>query len=588
MVARPRSPRRRSAAAAAQGADAVSEVMRSRATDALARVQEVEERRPDPSRAPSGRAVDSTLIDLGAGRREERAAQRAGPQRAEVDDAGAPDRARRGAAAPSTRRATTGGRRGIRARPAGRRPAGRAAGPGPRTARRPRAAACAVDRRPRIGRPAALDQRGDELDVVGPGQGQRHPPVGRAHEAGGAPAAHVAAPARARRARPARPAARAVSSSSRPAARPGRRRSAQPRDHEPAGGPSGGPSRPAGQRHRARRRPGAHRAGVVVGHSATMIADADPGGAARVVARRRSAASQPHGPWAEPGTSRPRRGRPRRARRHRRRCLALHGRVAGRGPRPDRAGRARTPPGRRRVRPRAAASVTRPRARSSATVTANPDRIGGVRRRCSAVRRPARSTTGSLAESAVYSALQAGPEFAAWRAAGRSAATTRASGPPVAVRRDGDELHVTLPRPEVRNALDRADAGRAGRGLRLVRADPSITRVHLRGRRPVVLRRRRPRRVRVLPRSGHRPPRPRCSRAPAGRSPRSADRVTAHLHGACFGSGIELPAFAAEVVADRSTVIALPEVVAGPRARAPAARSASRGASAATAPRGSA
>ena len=38
-----------------------------------------------------------------------------------------------------------------------------------------------------------------------------------------------------------------------------------------------------------------------------------------------------------------------------------------------------------------------------------------------------------------------------------------------------------------------------------------------------------------------------------------ADRVTAHLHGACIGSGIELPAFATEVVAEpSSTVIALP------------------------------
>jgi enoyl-CoA hydratase/carnithine racemase len=38
------------------------------------------------------------------------------------------------------------------------------------------------------------------------------------------------------------------------------------------------------------------------------------------------------------------------------------------------------------------------------------------------------------------------------------------------------------------------------------------------------------------------------------------DRVVAHLHGACMGSGIELPAFAGTVLAAPGTVIALPEV----------------------------
>src|SRR5439155_24814131 len=41
------------------------------------------------------------------------------------------------------------------------------------------------------------------------------------------------------------------------------------------------------------------------------------------------------------------------------------------------------------------------------------------------------------------------------------------------------------------------------------------------------------------------------------------DRVTAHLHGACVGSGIELPAFAGRVVAAESTRIALPELSLG-------------------------
>jgi enoyl-CoA hydratase/carnithine racemase len=41
------------------------------------------------------------------------------------------------------------------------------------------------------------------------------------------------------------------------------------------------------------------------------------------------------------------------------------------------------------------------------------------------------------------------------------------------------------------------------------------------------------------------------------------DRVTAYLHGACMGSGIELPAFAHSVVASADTVVRLPELEMG-------------------------
>lgn len=42
-----------------------------------------------------------------------------------------------------------------------------------------------------------------------------------------------------------------------------------------------------------------------------------------------------------------------------------------------------------------------------------------------------------------------------------------------------------------------------------------------------------------------------------------SERVTAHLHGACVGSGIELAVFADRVVAHPSTVISLPELSLG-------------------------
>ena len=54
---------------------------------------------------------------------------------------------------------------------------------------------------------------------------------------------------------------------------------------------------------------------------------------------------------------------------------------------------------------------------------------------------------GLAAESAVYSTLQAGPEFAAWRASRPTAIVPPDAAPPVLVERAGDELLVTLNRP---------------------------------------------------------------------------------------------------------------------------------------------
>jgi len=168
---------------------------------------------------------------------------------------------------------------------------------------------------------------------------------------------------------------------------------------------------------------------------------------------------------------------------------------------------------------------------------------------------------GLLVESATYSALQAGPEFAAWMAGHRR--RERVPEPdPVLLERHGPELTITLNRPAVRNALNIAMRDRLLDALDIPAADPSVTDVHLRGAGAVF-----------------------CSGGdldefgtftdPAaahlirlersiGRSIAAvADRVTAHLHGACAGSGIELPAFASRVIADPSTMISLPEVSLG-------------------------
>ena len=169
---------------------------------------------------------------------------------------------------------------------------------------------------------------------------------------------------------------------------------------------------------------------------------------------------------------------------------------------------------------------------------------------------------GLQLESAVYGTLQAGPEFAAWRATHPVHPPRPEVGPAVAVHRDGDRLELVLNRPSVRNALDARMRDELVAGLAIAAGDPAVAEVRLRGAGPGLLRRRGPRRVRLPPRRRHRAcgahdPQPRPGHG--GRS----DRVVAQLHGACFGSGIELPAFAARVVAAADTVIGLPEVSLG-------------------------
>lgn len=165
---------------------------------------------------------------------------------------------------------------------------------------------------------------------------------------------------------------------------------------------------------------------------------------------------------------------------------------------------------------------------------------------------------GLLVESAVYSTLQAGPEFAAWRAA-HPRRERDGTGPPIALERDGERLDITLTRPHVHNALDAAMRDALVEAFRLVALDPSITDVHLRGAGPSFCA------GGDLDEFGSFPDPAtahlvRLQQSVGRAIDAVAGRVTAHLHGACVGSGIELPAFAGTVLAAPNTSIALPEV----------------------------
>jgi len=167
---------------------------------------------------------------------------------------------------------------------------------------------------------------------------------------------------------------------------------------------------------------------------------------------------------------------------------------------------------------------------------------------------------GLVAESAVYSTLQAGPEFAAWRAAAPvRAPSDRDDAPRVVVTRHDATLVVTLHRPDRLNALDARMRDELLDALSVAGADPALTRIELRGEGRSFCaggdlnefgRRSDPATAHVI----------RLQRSVARVLHELSARTTAYVHGPCAGSGIELAACCGTVVADPDTTMSLPEV----------------------------
>ncbi|WP_329242778.1 enoyl-CoA hydratase/isomerase family protein [Streptomyces sp. NBC_01478] len=163
-----------------------------------------------------------------------------------------------------------------------------------------------------------------------------------------------------------------------------------------------------------------------------------------------------------------------------------------------------------------------------------------------------------ILESLAYSTLQGGTAFRSWLAAAPRR-TPRPAETPVRLDRDGPRLSVTLDRPWVRNAFDAATRDALCEALQVAVADPSISRVGLYGNGPAFCSggdlaefgtSRDPAQAHLV----------RVHRSPGALLHRCAPRVTAYLHGACVGAGIELAAFAGRVVAAPDTAIRLPEI----------------------------
>jgi hypothetical protein len=164
---------------------------------------------------------------------------------------------------------------------------------------------------------------------------------------------------------------------------------------------------------------------------------------------------------------------------------------------------------------------------------------------------------GLVAESRAYSELQGGEEFQRWLA-GRTRRPRADEGDPVRLDRTGDHLVVTLQRPHKRNALDAA-MQQALCDAFTVAADPGVATVELRGDGPAYSSGGDLDEFGTFesPDAAHEL---RLARSVGRAIAAVADKVTVHLHGACAGSGIELPAFAGRVLAAPGTTLSLPEV----------------------------
>ena len=169
---------------------------------------------------------------------------------------------------------------------------------------------------------------------------------------------------------------------------------------------------------------------------------------------------------------------------------------------------------------------------------------------------------GLFLESATYSMLQGGGEFAAWRRGRpRRATALHDDAPRVLVARTGQVLTIQLNRPDRHNAFDKAMRDELIDAFDVALADPSLE---------VVLRATGASFCAGgdLDEFGSRSDigyahSIRLTRSVGWMMHQLAPRMTVELHGACMGSGIELPAFVRSIVAAPDTTIGLPELTLG-------------------------
>ncbi|MDR7167287.1 enoyl-CoA hydratase/carnithine racemase [Nocardia kruczakiae] len=167
--------------------------------------------------------------------------------------------------------------------------------------------------------------------------------------------------------------------------------------------------------------------------------------------------------------------------------------------------------------------------------------------------------SGLAAEAAVYSMLLGGGEFRRWRNEHPVRRAAFGDAPIVRLERAAQTLAIVLDNPGRRNALSMRMRESLLEAFQLADFDPSITHVELRGSGPAFC-------------SGGDLDEfglatdlvaaylVRLERAPWRIIDRLRHKVTAHVHGACIGAGIEMAAFAGRVIAGPDAFFQLPEI----------------------------
>lgn len=165
-------------------------------------------------------------------------------------------------------------------------------------------------------------------------------------------------------------------------------------------------------------------------------------------------------------------------------------------------------------------------------------------------------------ESATYGMLLGAAPFRRWLDRRGPAAPLATGRPPLVVGREDDVLTIELDRPEVHNAVDTAVRDALVETLLVAAVDPSVAEVRLRGRGPTFSSGGDLAEFGTVG-DGASAFAVRLVRHPGLAVHAVADRVMAHVHGACAGAGVEVPSFAGRVIADPEATFRLPELSMG-------------------------
>ncbi len=166
-------------------------------------------------------------------------------------------------------------------------------------------------------------------------------------------------------------------------------------------------------------------------------------------------------------------------------------------------------------------------------------------------------------ESMAYATLQGGKEYGKWLARiTPQLEMQNDTGPAVVAERDGAVLNIELNRPSNRNAMSVEMRDALSEALQLALAEPELESIRISGRGKCFSTGGDLTEFGSVPdvATGHIV---RGLSLPGALLAQCAERATVHLHGACIGSGVEFPAFAGWISANRITHFLLPEVSMG-------------------------